>query len=297
MPVPPQRPDLHCHSIVSDGTRSPTWLAQRAHERGVDLWALTDHDEVGGVAEAAAAASTLGLPFLSGVEISVTWQDKTIHIVGLGVDENHSELVEGLRRTRNGRVERGQAMAAQLEKIGIPGVWQGALKYVGNPELVSRSHLARHLVDAGVCRSMGEVFYLYLKEGKPGFVPHQWASLPDALGWIHAAGGMAVVAHPARYDLTPAQEQAFFDDFVALGGQGVEVVTSAHSPAESAHFAALAQQRGLYASCGSDFHCPEENRCELGALPPLPTGLVPVWEPLAARIRKSAPSSAAQPTN
>lgn len=287
MTAHPRRPDLHCHSNISDGTHAPAWLAQRAHSRGVDLWALTDHDEVGGVAEAAATARTLGLPFLPGVEISVTWEEKTIHIVGLGIDENHTGLLQGLQQTRAGRVQRGQAMAAQLEARGIQGVWKGALKYVGNPELVARPHLARYLVETGVCRSVGEVFLHYLKEGKPGFVPHQWASLPDALQWIHAAGGMAVVAHPARYAFSPNQERAFFDEFAALGGQAVEVVTAAHTSAEAAHFGALALQRNLYASCGSDFHDPNENRIDLGALSPLPEGLTPVWRPLAERIRRS----------
>lgn len=287
MTAHPRRPDLHCHSNISDGTHAPAWLAQRAHSRGVDLWALTDHDEVGGVAEAAATARTLGLPFLPGVEISVTWEEKTIHIVGLGIDENHTGLLQGLQQTRAGRVQRGQAMAAQLEARGIQGVWEGALKYVGNPELVARPHLARYLVETGVCRSVGEVFLHYLKEGKPGFVPHQWASLPDALQWIHAAGGMAVVAHPARYAFSPNQERAFFDEFAALGGQAVEVVTAAHTSAEAAHFGSLALQRNLYASCGSDFHDPNENRIDLGALSPLPEGLTPVWRPLAERIRRS----------
>ena len=287
MTAHPRRPDLHCHSNISDGTHAPAWLAQRAHSRGVDLWALTDHDEVSGVAEAAATARTLGLPFLPGVEISVTWEEKTIHIVGLGIDENHAGLLQGLQQTRAGRVQRGQAMAAQLEARGIQGVWEGALKYVGNPELVARPHLARYLVETGVCRSVGEVFLHYLKEGKPGFVPHQWASLPDALQWIHAAGGMAVVAHPARYAFSPNQERAFFDEFAALGGQAVEVVTAAHTSAEAAHFGSLALQRNLYASCGSDFHDPNENRIDLGALSPLPEGLTPVWRPLAERIRRS----------
>ena len=287
MTAHPRRPDLHCHSNISDGTHAPAWLAQRAHSRGVDLWALTDHDEVSGVAEAAATARTLGLPFLPGVEISVTWEEKTIHIVGLGIDENHAGLLQGLQQTRAGRVQRGQAMAAQLEARGIQGVWEGALKYVGNPELVARPHLARYLVETGVCRSVGEVFLHYLKEGKPGFVPHQWASLPDALQWIHAAGGMAVVAHPARYAFSPNQERVFFDEFTALGGQAVEVVTAAHTTAEAAHFGALALQRNLYASCGSDFHDPNENRIDLGALSPLPEGLTPVWRPLAERIRRS----------
>lgn len=283
----PQRPDLHCHSVVSDGTCTPTELAERAHARGVDLWALTDHDEVGGVAEAAAAAARLGVAFVSGVEVSITWREQTIHIVGLGVNANDAAFVEHLRRNRMGRVERAQVMSRKLAALGIEGVWQGAQRYVSNPELISRAHLARYLVESGACRSMGEVFQRYLGDGQPGFVPHQWASLGDALQWIRAAGGLAVVAHPARYDFSPAQEQAFFDEFVALGGQGVEVVTSAHNPTETAHYARLAQQRKLYASCGSDFHDPRESRLDLGALPPLPPGLVPVWQAdaLQAAIR------------
>ena len=292
-PLPPQRPDLHCHSTVSDGTRSPAWLAQRAHEQGVDLWALTDHDEVAGVAEAAEAASRLGVPFLSGVEISITWQEKTIHIVALGVDEHHPGLIDNLRRNRMGRAERAQAMAHKLAALGIPGAWEGSLRYVSNMELISRAHVARYLVDTGVCRTVSEVFLHYLGEGKPAFVPHRWASLEEALEWIRAAGGMAVVAHPARYDFAPMQEQAFFDAFAALGGQAVEVVTSAHSAQEVQHYAQLARQRGLYASCGSDFHSPEESRCNLGELPALPAGLTPVWQPLATRIRwPQAPGSA-----
>ena len=289
----PQRPDLHCHSTVSDGTRSPAWLAQRAHEQGVDLWALTDHDEVAGVAEAAETASRLGVPFLSGVEISITWQEKTIHIVALGVDEHHPGLIDNLRRNRMGRAERAQAMAHKLAALGIPGAWEGSLRYVSNMELISRAHVARYLVDTGVCRTVSEVFLHYLGEGKPAFVPHRWASLEEALEWTQAAGGMAVVAHPARYDFAPMQEQAFFDAFAALGGQAVEVVTSAHSAQEVQHYAQLARQRGLYASCGSDFHSPEESRCNLGELPALPAGLTPVWQPLATRIRwPQAPGSA-----
>ena len=229
-------------------------------------------------AAAQAAARAEGLVLIPGVEVSITWAGETIHIVGLGVDENDAAFVEHLRRNRMGRADRAQAMSRKLAALGIEGVWEGAQRYVSNPELISRAHLARYLVESGACSSMGEVFQRYLGDGQPGFVPHQWASLGDALQWIHAAGGLAVVAHPARYDFSPAQEQAFFDEFIALGGQAVEVVTSAHNATEIAHYAQLAQQRELYASCGSDFHDPRESRIDLGALPPLPPGLVPVWK-------------------
>ena len=288
-PIPiapmPLRPDLHCHSIVSDGTQCPAWLAQRAQANGVDLWALTDHDEVGGIAEAAVEAQRLGLPFLAGVEISVTCLGKTVHIVGLGVDENHAGLVEGLRHTRAGRAERARDMADQLAAAGIPDAFEGALQYVGNPELISRSHFARFLVETGICASVQEVFWHYLKEGKPGYVPHRWASLPDAVGWIHAAGGTAVIAHPARYDLPPLEEMCLFETFKELGGAGVEVVTASHSAAEVLRYRDTALHYGLYASCGSDFHAPNESRLDLGQLPPLPSGPKPIWELLADRIR------------
>ena len=276
--------DLHCHSTVSDGTQSPEWLAQHAHDNGVELWALTDHDEVGGIARARAAALALGLPFLAGVEISITWADKTVHIVGLGVDEQNPTLVEGLRRTRGGREARARDMAAQLAQAGIPGAFEGALHYVGNPDLISRSHFARFLVEQGICKDMGDVFHHYLTEGKPGFVPHRWASLEDAVGWIRGAGGIAVIAHPARYGFPPLQEDALFDQFCALGGEGVEVVTGSHTPDECLRYRDRALASHLLASRGSDFHSPRESRLDLGTLPPLDAHLTPVWQRLASRI-------------
>ena len=191
--------DLHCHSVVSDGTLTPEVLAQRAKDLGVELWALTDHDEVGGLQRAAAAAASVDLPFLTGVEISITFANQTVHIVGLGFDAHHPALVEGLRATRGGRGERAQEMSEQLARVGIRGAYEGALRYVGNPELISRTHFARYLVESGVCADTSEVFRKYLTEGKPGFVPHRWASLKDAVRWIVDSGGVAVVAHPGRY--------------------------------------------------------------------------------------------------
>ena len=277
--------DLHCHSTISDGTLEPAALARRAKANGVELWALTDHDEVAGIAQAALEAARLGLPFLAGVEISVTFLDTCVHIVGLGVDETHTGLLQGLRQTRSGRANRARAMAAQLGQIGIANAFEGALKYAGNPELVARPHFARHLVESGVCASVGEAFANYLKDGRPGYVPHRWATLPEAIGWITQAGGMAVVAHPARYDFNPLEEACLFDTFKQLGGQGVEVITASHSADESSHYCALAQEYGLYASCGSDFHSPDESRMDLGGLPSLPAGAMPIWAELAERIR------------
>ena len=277
--------DLHCHSTVSDGTLSPLALAQRAYANGVELWALTDQDEVAGIAQAASEATRLGLPFLAGVEISVTFLDTCVHIVGLGIDETDIGLLQGLQQTRGGRVRRAQTMADQLKQVGITGAFEGALKYAGNPELIARPHFARYLVERGICANVGEAFANYLKKGKPGYVPQRWAALPEAVSWIKQAGGMAIIAHPARYDFTPLEEACLFETFRQLGGQGVEVVTASHSAAESEHYHGLALEYGLYASCGSDFHSPDESRIDLGNLPPMPTDLRPVWEALADRIR------------
>jgi 3',5'-nucleoside bisphosphate phosphatase len=277
--------DLHCHSVVSDGTLTPEALAERAASNGVQLWALTDHDEIGGQARAAAAAKAVGMRYITGVEISVTFLGKTVHIVGLGIDTDNADLREGLEQTRGGRRLRAQDMADGLAKVGIKGAFEGALQYVGNPDLISRTHFARHLVETGVCKETNEVFRKYLTEGKPGYVEHRWATLKDAVGWITGAGGMAVVAHPARYKFTPNEEFALFTEFKGHGGRGVEVVTGSHSAAEYVTYAATAQEFGLAASRGSDFHSPLESHTELGTLPYLPGGLTPVWELLAARIQ------------
>lgn len=283
----PLNADLHCHSVVSDGTLSPEELAQRAKAHGVTLWSLTDHDEIGGQARAAAAAAACGLDYLTGVEISVTFLQQTVHIVGLGFDASDASLAEGLQQTRGGRAQRATEMAADLARVGIPGTFEGALTYAGNPNLISRTHFARFLVETGVCKDTYEVFRKYLTEGKPGFVEHRWASLKDAVRWITQAGGMAVIAHPARYKFSANEELALFTEFKGHGGQGVEVVTGSHSIAESANYAAMALEFGLAASRGSDFHSPGESRTELGALPDLPAQLTPVWQLLAERIQRA----------
>ena len=277
--------DLHCHSMVSDGTLTPEALAERAKNNGVELWALTDHDEVGGQHRAAAAARAQGIKYLTGTEVSVTFAGETVHIVGLGFDPDNDQLVQGLKSTRSGRTERAMEMANGLAKVGIQGAYEGALKFVGNPELISRTHFARFLVESGVCSQTHEVFRKYLTEGKPGYVPHRWAALRDAVGWITAAKGIAIIAHPARYRFTPNEEYALFTEFIAHGGRGVEVVTGSHTASEYIKYAETAQEFGLAASRGSDFHSPEESRIDLGALPFLSGSLTPVWELLTDRIQ------------
>lgn len=269
--------DLHSHSNVSDGLLPPAEVARRAKANGVDVWALTDHDEVGGVREAREAANDIGLNYVPGIEISVTWAGSTVHIVGLHIDENNEELRTGLARTRAGRARRAGEIAQQLAHAGIPGALEGALRFVANPDLISRTHFARFLIDQGICGTVNEVFQRFLVQGKPGYVPHRWAVLSDAVHWIRAAGGMAVIAHPGRYKFSDLAFDEFFSAFKAAGGCGVEVITGSHTEYQYTEFAEVARRRGLLASRGSDFHGPGESRVDLGALPPLPEDLQPVW--------------------
>jgi predicted metal-dependent phosphoesterase TrpH len=277
--------DLHCHSVVSDGTLEPEVLAARAAANGVELWALTDHDEIGGQHRAAAAARAHGMRYLTGTEISVTFAGETVHIVGLGFDPDDGQMLRGLQETRGGRGERAREIAAGLAQVGIKDAYEGALRYVGNPALISRTHFARFLVETGVCKDTSEVFRRYLTEGKPGYVPHHWASLKHAVQWITEANGLAVIAHPARYKLTANEEFALFSEFKTHGGRGVEVVTGSHTAAEYVKYAETAREFGLAASRGSDFHSPDESHTDLGQLPYLPGELTPVWELLADRIQ------------
>ena len=277
--------DLHCHSVVSDGTLTPEALAERAAKNGVELWALTDHDEIGGQHRAAAAAKACGMRYVTGTEISVSFIGATIHVVGLGFDPDNANMLAGLVKTRGGRRERAMEMSDGLEKVGIKGAFEGALKYVGNPELISRTHFGRYLVETGVCKDTNEVFRKYLTEGKPGYVEHKWASLREAVMWIKEGGGIAVIAHPARYKFSTNQEFALFTEFKALGGEAIEVVTGSHSAAEYVIYAEAALEYGFAASRGSDFHSPDESHTDLGTLPYLPGNLTPVWELLADRIQ------------
>ncbi|MFO1337297.1 MAG: PHP domain-containing protein [Burkholderiaceae bacterium] len=287
--------DLHCHSTFSDGSLTPGALAQRAHEGGVQLWSLTDHDEVAGQAEARAAAEALGMAYVTGVEISVSFAGETVHVLGFGFDPDEPALVAGLAALRAGRSTRAQEMGDSLARAGIPGAYEGALALAPNPGLVSRTHFARFLVEQGHCASVHEVFSRFLKEGKPGFVPHRWAGLGEALRWVHGAGGVAAIAHPARYRFTPTEEFALFSEFQAHGGQGVEVTCGSHFPDEVAKYADMALEFDLMASRGSDFHAPGESRTPLGALPDLPGRVTPLWSLWADSLAGRQAPRAGQP--
>ena len=272
--------DLHCQSIVSDGWLEPEALVRRAVAHGAELLALTDHDEIGGVEVAAATAAMLGLRFVAGVEISVSFGPETVHVVGLGIDHRDAQLLAGLVQVRSGREARARQMSEALAAIGIDGVLEGARRFARNPDLVGRAHFARHLVAAGVMPDVRTVFDHYLVRGKPGFVEHRWADLEEAVAWIRGAGGVAVIAHPARYRLSASAMGQLFDRFIAAGGEAVEVVSGAHSVDEMRRFATVARQRGLLASRGSDFHGEKESVVDVGRCNPLPPDLTPVWSRL-----------------
>ncbi|MGE5026905.1 MAG: 3',5'-nucleoside bisphosphate phosphatase [Betaproteobacteria bacterium] len=269
--------DLHSHSTVSDGLFTPSELVGRAAAQGVRVLALTDHDDVAGLDEARKAAAVAGIALINGVEISVTWNNRSVHIVGLRIDPVHVGLREGLAAIRKGRGERARLIAAELEKAGIEGSLEGAYAFAANPGIISRTHFARFLVEQGIVKDTRTVFKRYLAKGKPGYVVHRWADLAEAVGWIRASGGMAVLAHPGRYDLGRTNLNALMADFKAAGGEAIEVVTGSHTADQFAQFARFAREYDLLASCGSDFHGPGESYMDLGRLPALPPGCKPVW--------------------
>lgn len=277
-PFPVLNCDLHCHSTASDGLLPADAVVRRAAANGVDLLALTDHDDVAGLALARATADECGIAFVNGVEISIEWTGLQIHIVGLAFDPASTALNDGLASIRAGRIERARRMGAALEKAGIPDAFEGAMRFAGNPSLISRAHFARHLVDSGVCKDVRSVFESYLVPGRPGYVDHRWASLADALAWVRAAGGIAVVAHPGRYKLSAREMRRFLAEFHDLGGQAIEVMSGSHTVDHVGTFGRLAREFGFLASRGSDFHGPGESYVDLGKLAPLPDGLRPVWD-------------------
>jgi len=273
--------DLHCHSTISDGLLTPADLVRRAAANGTDVLALTDHDELGGLAEARAAATVAGLRFIDGVEVSVSWDnDLTVHLVGLGVDPADSVLSAGLAQVRSGRDSRAGRMAAALDQVGIHGAYEGALRHAGNPALLGRSHFARYIVECGLVRDVKSVFEHWLAKDKPGYVSHEWASLAEAIAWIRHAGGVAVLAHPGRYRIGTRELKRLIGEFKELGGAGIEVVSGSHDMETARTMAQHARSFGLAASRASDFHGPNESWIDVGCMPPLPDGLHPVWHEL-----------------
>ncbi|MCL2021144.1 MAG: PHP domain-containing protein [Betaproteobacteria bacterium] len=281
MPPPARTFDFHCHSNISDGFLPPTHLVEQAAKQGVRHLALTDHDDVGGLAEARAQASALDIRFTNGIEISIEWEGISIHILGLDFDPATLELLNGLEWIRDGRVKRAKKMGQILEELGIPGAYEGALRHASNPALISRAHFARYLVEIGMFSEPQKVFKRYLSPGKPGYVCHETAQLPDCLNWLKAANGVAVVAHPGRYPMRAGQMQRFLSEFKDLGGEAIEVSSNGYATEHIRHFARLAREFGFYASGGSDFHGPPESYARLGEFAPIPEDL-----PLVTKLFK-----------
>lgn len=269
--------DLHTHTFYSDGALAPAELVARAVAHGVNVMALTDHDVTDGLSEAQAAADVAGLTLVPGTEISVTWGGLTVHVLGLHIDIANPSLQAGLARMREFREWRADEMGRRLAKAGIGGAVEGA-RARAQRGLVSRTHFAQFLVDAGHALDVRSVFKKYLVQGKPGHVPGQWATLEEAIGWIRTAGGQAVLAHPARYKLTATRLKKLLDEFRAAGGVGIEVVSGSHSRDDVFRFAQLARSYEFLASSGSDFHSPQNCHMDLGPMPPLPEGCTPIWQ-------------------
>ncbi|HYG31606.1 MAG TPA: 3',5'-nucleoside bisphosphate phosphatase [Methylophilaceae bacterium] len=269
--------DLHSHSIVSDGLLTPAELVAHAASKGIRVLALTDHDDVAGLTEAEAAAAQHGITLVSGVEISVTWRRRTLHIVGLKIDPQSSSLVDGLAQIRAGRHIRAQGMAASLDKAGISGSLEGAYAYA-RQGIISRTHFAQYLVAQGHAPDTRSVFRKFLVKGKPGYFEYSWADLEEAVGWILESGGIPVLAHPGRYDLGRTNMLLLLEEFRALGGVAIEVVTGSHTTDQYREFARLAHQFSLKASLGSDYHGPGHSYLDMGRLPALPADCVPVWQ-------------------
>lgn len=268
--------DLHCHSTISDGLFSPEELVAHAHKQGVKLLALTDHDDLGGLVTARKTAEQLGMQFVNGVEISVTWKKRTLHIVGLKVDPEYQPLKTALDAVREGRLARAKLMAQGLEVAGIEGSLEGAQEIAGT-SIITRSHFARFLVDKGHVKNVKTVFKKYLVKGKPGYIEHEWMTLEQAVSLIRDSGGVAVIAHPGRYDLGRINMHLLMHEFRSHGGEAIEVVTGSHTPPQYEQFAKIAHSFSLKASLGSDFHGPGISYMEMGCISALPANCVPVW--------------------
>jgi predicted metal-dependent phosphoesterase TrpH len=272
------RYDLHCHSSCSDGVLTPAAVVARAAAQGVDVLALTDHDGTDGLAEARQAAALTDMTLIDGAELSVSWEGLTIHVVALGIDPDNPTLTQGLETVRSGRKTRARRMANALAEAGIGGAYEGAMKYVTSERLISRTHFARYLVEAGYANQVSDVFNRFLTPGKPGYVAHDWATLSQATSWIRAAGGQSVLAHPGRYKVSISGMRRLLADFRDAEGDAIEVVSPSHTPSQYTEFATHARVFGLRASCGSDFHGPAEGAMDFRELPDLPAGVVPVWK-------------------
>jgi predicted metal-dependent phosphoesterase TrpH len=272
--------DLHCHSNASDGALSPAELVQRAHERGVTSLALTDHDTTAGLVEAQAASATTGVKLIPGIELSTSWQNKCLHIVGLGINPEHPPLAEATHNLQIMRLVRAERIAEKLEKKRIPGALEAVKKAAGDG-MITRTHFADFLLSQNHVSTQQEAFDRYLASGKPAYVSTSWVEMSQGINWITESGGIAVLAHPLRYKLTANWMNRLLTAFKEAGGQGIEVITGRINADEIKLMAGYAIRYELAGSVGSDFHSPANQWVELGKLAPLPKGITPVWELLS----------------
>lgn len=266
--------DLHCHSTASDGVLTPTEVVQRAAEQGVNVLALCDHDTVAGIDEAQIAAKESGIELITGVEISTNWEGRGIHIVGLNFEKTHPKMTALLDAQKALREKRAVEIGEKLEKAGIPNAYEGA-KALADGE-VTRAHYARYLVQIGKVSNDGQAFKRYLGQGKSAFVKAEWTDIPTAIDTIHAAGGIAIIAHPLRYNMTGKWVRKLMADFKTWGGNGMEIADCGQTKDQRQMLARWANEFEFVGSVGSDFHFP----CgwvELGKNLVLPEDVKPVW--------------------
>jgi predicted metal-dependent phosphoesterase TrpH len=269
--------DLHCHSIYSDGTLTPTDVVDLAVQNGVELLALTDHDSIEGLDEARKHCLKSGITMVDGVEVSVTWNGYTIHVVGLNIDTQNQTLINLLEKNAALRLHRTQAMIDKLLALGLD-VSEYLKTVIPENGLITRTHLGRALVDIGAVNKMDRAFKKYLGKGKPAFVDGAWVSLEEAIAAINASGGVAVIAHPMRYRIGATRLDSLVNDFAAAGGKALEVVTATQDVNQQNRCAQLVKNYDLFASIGSDFHSLDQPWAMIGRCPDLPSSLAPVWE-------------------
>lgn len=276
--------DLHCHSTASDGRLTPTQLVEAAAEAGVGMLALTDHDTLDGLAEAQQAALACDITLVTGVEISVRWQQRTLHVVGLDIDVNTAAMRNGLALMQQQRRLRAVAIAAKLERLGLSDALNRASAQASGGQ-ITRTHYARLLVESGMCKTMQQAFKHYLASGKPAYAAAQWVPMAEAVSWIVDAGGSAVLAHPLQYRLGTDARTRLLKDFRQAGGSALEVCSGNSRDADVMLCAADARCHQLLGSVGSDFHGPEQRWLKLGGAPPLPASITPVWTRFATSLK------------
>ncbi len=269
--------DLHCHTHYSDGRLSPQDLLARARANNVEVLAVTDHDTIAGLEFAQEAARQTGIQLVPGIEFSSAWNKVNVHIIGLCIDLSSAGLQAAVDAQEAARNFRSEAIALRLARAGIPGALEGARAIAGDA-VVGRPHFAQFLVAQGRVKNINAAFKKYLGTGKSADVKYEWPDMADVIAWIHGAGGLAVLAHPAKYELTRTKMCRLIGDFAQLGGNAVEVINGRQEDRLTQDLASITQGLGLYASCGSDFHFPDQPWQELGRFGQLPQGVVPIWQ-------------------